>query len=122
MRSEDFKFKDDDGYLVVRDWEDRMIELLDKAHVSVCGYVEDNIPEKFIKYVDGRAFENEIFRINPFDYDVDSDNALPNFIYKPTGYAIKWYKHALRASYANKNITFKEFDRIIIDCLKSLDI
>lgn len=44
----------------------------------------------------------------------------PNFLYKPTGFEINWYKYPLRDSYKNQKISLKEFKKIIKDCIKSL--
>jgi len=44
----------------------------------------------------------------------------PNFLYKPTGFQIQWYKYPLRDSYSNQPITLKEFREIINECIKSL--
>jgi hypothetical protein len=44
----------------------------------------------------------------------------PNFLYKPTGFEIQWYKYCLRDSYSNQPITLKKFKSIIDDCIKSL--
>ncbi len=42
----------------------------------------------------------------------------PNFWHKPTGYELRFYKYPLRDSYANANLTPKEFNEIIDDCMK----
>jgi len=44
----------------------------------------------------------------------------PNFFYKPTGYALQWYKYPLRDSYANQDVTLEEFGEIITKCIESL--
>lgn len=45
---------------------------------------------------------------------------IPNFIYKPTGFSIQWYKYALRDAYMSHDITPIEFSRIIDHCILSL--
>lgn len=44
----------------------------------------------------------------------------PNFLHKPSGFAIKWYKYPLRDSYMNQLIGLRRFAEIIDDCIKSL--
>jgi hypothetical protein len=44
----------------------------------------------------------------------------PNFLHKPTGYSLMWYKYPLRDSYANQDLTLKQFSKIIDNCIKSL--
>lgn len=43
----------------------------------------------------------------------------PNFLYKPTGFKIMWYKYPLRDSYMNQNISLDEFKEILEHCVKS---
>jgi hypothetical protein len=44
----------------------------------------------------------------------------PNFVFKPTGYEIEWYKYPLRDSYANQQISFDEFEEMIKICIESI--
>lgn len=44
----------------------------------------------------------------------------PNFLYKPSGYSLKWYKYPLRDSYANRKMTLPEFKEMIDECIKSV--
>ncbi|MEI2419110.1 hypothetical protein V6O07_02465, partial [Arthrospira platensis SPKY2] len=115
-------FMVDEGYNVPRGkWQDKMCELLDKAHIFTHGGMQCNIPVELEKYVTKEdGFENDLFKVSPYNYNVDEDEAEPNFIFKPTGYAIKWYKYALRASTANKKITYEQFEDIINRCISSL--
>lgn len=45
----------------------------------------------------------------------------PNFLYKPTGLTIEWYKYPLRDSYFNQETTLDEFKEIIDKCIESLN-
>jgi len=44
----------------------------------------------------------------------------PNFLYKPTGFEIQWYKYPFRDSYTNQPITLDEFKAIIDNCIASV--
>lgn len=44
----------------------------------------------------------------------------PNFLYKPTGYSIQWYKYPLRDSYASDAISLVAFRAMVDKCIKSL--
>lgn len=86
----------------------------------------------------GEEFDNEIFSVMPYywgdcecgydEKEYNSENshskdcriARPNFLYKPTGFEIQWYKYPLRDSYSNKKITLKQFKIIIEDCIRSI--
>lgn len=50
----------------------------------------------------------------------DEGNYHPNFIYKPDGFRMCWYKYPLRSCYANRNINFDEFSKMVDACVKSL--
>ena len=47
-------------------------------------------------------------------------NYQPNFIYKPTGFKMCWYKYPLRSCYANRDINFDGFSKMIDACVESL--
>jgi len=44
----------------------------------------------------------------------------PNFLHKPSGYALSVYKYFCRDTYANQNISLDEFEAIVSDCIESL--
>jgi hypothetical protein len=44
----------------------------------------------------------------------------PNFLYKPKGFEIQWYKYPFRDSYTSHAITLKDFSNIMDDCINSL--
>jgi len=44
----------------------------------------------------------------------------PNFLYKPTGLKIQWYKYPLRDSYSNQEIKLGDFKKIIDECINSV--
>ena len=47
-------------------------------------------------------------------------NYQPNFIYKPAGFKMCWYKYPLRSCYANRDIDFDSFKKMVDACLVSL--
>lgn len=66
-------------------------------------------------------FSNDIFEVRPYYWGDSPELAeKANFLYKPTGLKIKWYKYPLRDAYANQNITYKELEEILQKCLKSI--
>ena len=68
-------------------------------------------------------FENDTFILMPYYWgDDDYISQLPNFVHKPTGFELQWYKYPLRDSYMNKNISFDELMEIMEDCKRSLGI
>ena len=68
-----------------------------------------------------RNFENGTFIIRPYYWGEDEDiAALPNFVYKPTGLEISWYKYPMRDAYSNQDIDIDTFKQIIAECAKSL--
>lgn len=60
----------------------------------------------------------EVFLSNN-SHDKNCPIVKPNFLFKPTGFSIKWYKYPLRDSYMSQNITLNEFAEIINQCVDS---
>lgn len=54
------------------------------------------------------------------EHSKDCPLVQPNFLYKPTGFEIQWYKYPFRDSYMNQEITLGDFMGIVDDCIKSL--
>ena len=54
------------------------------------------------------------------DHKKDCPVVLPNFLYKPTGFEIQWYKYPLRDAYMNEDISLREFIKIIDKCIESI--
>jgi hypothetical protein len=42
-----------------------------------------------------------------------------DFLYKPSGFTIHWYKYPLRDAYTNQKITLAGFKKIISACIQS---
>lgn len=45
----------------------------------------------------------------------------PNFLHKPTGLRIEWYKYPLRDAYFNRECSLDEFKAIIDSCIASVE-
>lgn len=108
-------------YLVDRNWQDMFIEHLYDMGFNGYGNIENDYLKEFVVEVKSvinepsMKFENEIFIIMPYYWGDDEDICnLPNFVYKPTGFELNWYKYALRDSYMNQDIN----DQIIVDLYK----
>lgn len=43
---------------------------------------------------------------------------IPNFLFKPTGYTISWYKYPLRDSYSNMDLPIEDFKEMLIECIR----
>jgi hypothetical protein len=56
----------------------------------------------------------------PGGHKPECDLERPNFLFKPTGLRIEWYKYPLRDAYSNQEITVDEFKKNIAQCIKSL--
>lgn len=69
------------------------------------------------------GFDNDTFTIRPYWWgDDDAPEAtLPNFLYKPTGFQIMWYKYAFRDSYMNQNLSDRQIKAIWKKCAESID-
>lgn len=70
-----------------------------------------------------RPQENDIFYYKAEAEDTiwdEQGNYKPNFIYKPAGFRMVWYKYPLRSCFANRGITFDEFEKMVDACVESL--
>lgn len=68
-----------------------------------------------------RKYETDVFVIMPYYWgDADDIAALPNFVYKPTGFSLSWYKYALRDSYMSHDVTYAELDAMLRHCAESI--
>ena len=56
-------------------------------------------------------YEDETYLIQGYDWDNDNEGEFdrPNFLHKPTGVAITWYKYPFRGAYINVDIKYKDF-------------
>ena len=70
--------------------------------------------DTFIEDID---FENDVFKISPYKWYV---NIEPNFIHKPSGFKLWWYKYPLRSPEVNFDITHEQFSCILYDCINSV--
>lgn len=69
---------------------------------------------------DGR-FENDVFVLRAYYWGNDERVArLPNFLHKPSGYEIRWYKYPLRDAYSSQKLEIGDFNRILNECLASI--
>lgn len=82
----------------------------------------------------GIHFDNAVFTLRPYYWgdctcpeDGSIDDAdptcaahLPNFVHKPSGYVLRWYKYPLRDSYASGELTVAEFAAMIDECVASV--
>ena len=75
----------------------------------------------------GTNFENDVFTMRPYywgdcecedEHDEDCPVIQPNFLHKPSGLEIHWYKYALRDSYSNQKLA--NFAEIIDECIESI--
>jgi len=67
------------------------------------------------------GYDNEVFTIRPYYLGEDETQAvLPNFVYKPTGFEIQWYKHAFRDTYMNQDLSESQILYIFKECEESI--
>ena len=67
----------------------------------------------------GHGLDNDTFTIRPYYWGEDEEIAAqPNFVYKPTGLEISWYKYPMRDAYSNQDVSVEDFKTILKDCLR----
>ena len=123
MELGNFAFGNSRGEILVdRSWQRDFCEFLYDCGFDGYGCVEN---DKLLQYQkqdkDLSYFENEIFIVRQYYWGEDEDTMeKPNFVYKPTGFEIQWYKYPLRDSYMNQNIDFEQLKEIMNKCIESL--
>lgn len=103
-------------------WELPLQNLMEICNLNAYGYNE---------YLGLRGVDNALFAINPYYWGDctcggeenmtcadDCELALPNFLFKPTGFRIEWYKYPLRDSYMSPGISVEDYRRIM-ECCKA---
>lgn len=107
------------NYHINRDaWQGPFCKFLERNGFDVYGYRE---VWRSKEYSDECYYENDTFIIRPYYWgDDEEEAALPNFVYKPTGFTISWYKYPMRDAYASMNITDETFFDIIKHCEESM--
>lgn len=104
-------------YQVNREWSKDFYDFLEECCFDSGCYYEGN--KEYINKMGG--FENEVFIVNPYYWGLNEEKAKqPNFIYKPLGFNISWYKYPFRDSYMNKYISKEKFKEILKECKKSI--
>lgn len=53
-------------------------------------------------------------------HDLRCAAVLPSFLYKPEGFALRWYKYPMRDAYTNQPCDLKRFTILIDACISSL--
>lgn len=98
-----------------RQFEDVFIPFLKKIGLDERGYSEDGWDKEYA------TFNNDTFLVRPYYWGEDEYIcSLPNFVYKPTGLEIQWYKWPFRDSYINQEMPLQQFEQIIEHCLNSV--
>lgn len=100
-------------------WQDLFIKyFVDTGYFDGYGfYLNDNQEHK----TDRGGYESNVFILNPYYWGEDDGIAeLPNFVYKPNGLEIQWYKYPFRDSYTNHTISLERAEKIFARCLEDL--
>ncbi|MGG1659498.1 hypothetical protein [Brevibacillus sp. NRS-1366] len=71
-------------------------------------------------YCDCGVHESYVDWTNAKGHEKNCRSIQPNFLYKPTGYQIQWYKYPLRDSYMNQDFTYEQLEEIMQHCIESV--
>lgn len=84
-------------------------------------FLERNGFDGYGHYKNKEYFENKTFIIRPYYWGEDEAiTQLPNFVYKPMNFEIKWYKYPMRDAYSNQDINIETFKSMLNDCEDSM--
>ena len=110
---------------------DRLLDLCNCDSYGICAFNKNSEKGKFVNERCG--FSCELFEINPYcwedctcgvtdlyseveEHSGDCPFVHHNFIYRPTGFYIDWYKYSFRSSDMNQNLTIREIEDIFDKC------
>lgn len=99
-----------------------LVEPREEYQDIFCDFLHKNGWDSHAIFGDGRdEYENDTFIIRPYYWGEDEEIAeLPNFVYKPTGLEIRWYKYPMRDAYSNQDVSVAEFAQILAKCEQSM--
>jgi len=94
--------------------------------ISAAAGNSNDWPEKY-----GANFDNDIFHMHTECYCGNEDcqycwdesekgERTANFIHKPSGFKVWWYKYISRDTKTNMEITVDELKKIEVDCINSV--
>lgn len=99
------------------EYQDAFCDFLKENGFDFYGYKESGEHESD----DYSSFDNDVFTVRPYYWGEDESIAgLPNFVYKPIGLEMKWYKYPMRDAYSNQDIDIDTFKKILSDCANSI--
>ena len=111
-------------YEIPQNWNNEFCDFLRETGFDSYGCMKDTtlqITTRTGKTDEMEGFENDVFSIFPYYWGEDDElSHAPNFIYKPTGLEMSWYKYPFRGAYMNQDITFSQLEEIITLCTKSI--
>lgn len=83
-----------------------------------CDFLYRNGFDMYGYYKDGSNYiETDKFILRPYYWgDNEAVMELPNFVHKPTGLEMCWYKYPMRDAYSNQDVSVEELERILEDC------
>lgn len=101
------------NYAIPREtYEEPFLEFLCKNKFNGYGYRKKSRKD---------VFENDVFLIRPYYWGEEEEiSQLPNFLYKPNGFTISWYKYPLRDAYCSQEISLDEFLDMLSHCTESM--
>lgn len=114
------------NFTVNRDWQTQFHEFLDVCGFDNYGHIDDKELDIYKQEeTSGNEtdvwFENDVFIIRPYYWgDEEIFCVRPNFVFKPTGFELQWYKYPFRDSYMNQDISFNTLLDILKQCENSL--
>lgn len=107
------------AYKVPREdkWEERIEKFFEYFALDWYGYPVVGRHKPGIRINDRGSITTSKFEINPYYWGDDEEECeKPNFLYYKGNFELRWYKYPLRDSYANKDLTYEQFDEILTDC------
>ncbi len=108
------------GALGTSEYDDALETVIRKIAVAASPDPEMEWASKY-----GTEVDNPVFMMKPYCWcEMDGckwcSGELPNFYFKPTDLAVRWYKYVGRDTETSHAVTLKELARIEDECLTAI--
>ena len=104
---------------------DDLDDAMDSALRSIAIAASQNATQEWAsKY--GTDFENDVFIMRRYcwcekdDCKWCNEEYAPNFLYKPSGFSVHWYKYIGRGMEFNQELSTEDLNKMVADCHASL--
>ena len=106
-----------------REWQDKFDELQEAAEISSAeswSLPLENETFYYLLEAESNPLEVVASTVSYNNTTIPYGQLPVQFLFKPTGYQLTWYKYPLRGAYSNQDVPFEGFCNMVDLCLQSI--